>query len=124
MSKTTSATVKVMLSHNYCHFEVSKVVETTEGEDLSMNDIDAARIECQKLADKAVDQYKKAKDYESRRANNSFEKSNLEREVASIRLKDEKEWSPLDKAKVKALEDHNFESRFYRYEDDDEDYGF
>ena len=55
MSKTTSATVKVMLSHNYCHFEVSKIIEANEGEELTMKEIDTARIDCQKLADKAVE---------------------------------------------------------------------
>jgi len=123
MSKTTSASVKVMLSHNYCHFEVSKVIEATEGEELSQKDIDKARIECQLLANKAVEQYKKAKDYEMSRSNHSYEKSLLEKEVASIRTKPENDWSPLEKAKIKALEDHNFQSRFYSFFDDDEDYG-
>lgn len=122
MSKTISATVKVMLSHNYCHFEVSKAIEATEGEELTQKDIDKARIECQILADKAVDQYVKAKSHEAKRATNSYEKSQLEREVAAVRQKDEKDWSPLDKAKVKALEDHNFEKRFYSYYDDEDDY--
>lgn len=124
MTKTTSATVKVMLSHNYCHFEVSKVIEAVDNEAINMSDIDKARIECQKLADKAVEQYKKAKEYESRRANQSYEKTQLEREVAQIRLKNESEWSPLEKAKIKALEDHNFNSRFYDYDEDNDDYGW
>lgn len=113
-----------MLSHNYCHFEVSKCIEPTDGEVLSQKDIDKARIECQLLADKAVSQYKKAKEYESSRANRTFEKQQLEREVGQIRSKSENEWSPLDKAKVKALEDHNYESGYYHYYEDTEDYGF
>ena len=48
----------------------------------------------------------------------------MEREVSAIRNKPESDWSPLDKAKVKALEDHNFESRFYDYYGDNDDYGY
>jgi len=119
-----SATVKVMQSYNYCHFEASTVIEAKEGEELTMQDMDKARIQCQKLTDKAVEQYKKAKEFEAKRANSSFEKDSLTRDVAAIRAKPENDWSPLDKAKVKALEDHNFQSRFYDYSNDDYDYGF
>ena len=117
MSKTTQATVKVMLSYNYCHFEVSKVIE---GDDIGQIEIDNARKDCQRLADKAVGQYQKAKTEQASRANISTERYNLEREVAVIRQKDQMTWTVLDKAKVKALEDYNHESN-YNYMDD-EDY--
>lgn len=122
MATVKSATVKVMQSHNYCHFEASMIIEREEG--LSCKEIDEARISCQRLTDKAVDQYKKAKTFESNRAANSSERSQLERECGSIRAKPESEWSPLEKAKIKALEDHHFQSQFYDYDSDDEDYGF
>lgn len=120
MSKTTTATVKVMLSYNYCHFEVSKQIE---GNEITNADIDAARKECQRLADKAVGQYQKAKAFESKRANQKFEKQQLETEVQQIKAKHQSEWTVTDKAKVKALEDHNWELQF-DYEDDEYDYRF
>lgn len=115
MSKTTLATVKIMLSHNYCHFEVSKQIE---GEEISQQDIDAARKDCQRLADKAVGQYKTAKADETKRTNSSYERKQLEMEVATIKQKDKEFWSVLEKAKVKALEDYNHNS-LYDYDDDD-----
>lgn len=116
MSKTTLATVKVMISYNFCHFEVSKQIE---GEDLTQEDIDEARKDCQRLADKAIGQYQTAKTEASSRTVNSSERFNLEREVTEIKKKDQQLWSVLDKAKVKALEDYKHESK-YNYLDDGE----
>lgn len=114
-----SASVKVMLSYNYNHFEASLNVENDEG--LSMTDVDNARKECQRLCDKAVLQYQKAKNHESNRARNELEKRSLEREVTEIKAKDQTLWTITDKAKVKALEDYNWDKR-WDYDDDDDDY--
>ena len=54
-----SASVKVMLSHDYSHFEASMALENESG--IPLKDIDEARKNCQRLADKAVGQYKTAK---------------------------------------------------------------
>jgi|ERR1043166_2709564 hypothetical protein len=124
MSKTISATVKVMQSYNYCHFEASKVIEANEGSELTMQEIDTARIDCQMLTDKAVEQYKKAKTHEQKRAGIQNEYESLMREVGEIKKKSENEWSPVDKAKVKALEDQQYQQRHYDYFRDEEDYGF
>lgn len=117
MTKTTLSTVRILLSYDYCHFEVSKQIE---GENITQVEIDKARKDCQRLADKAVGQYKKAKTEASSKLAYSSERVNLEREVTAIKLRDEREWSHLDKAKVKALEDYNQDWR-YNY-DDDQDY--
>lgn len=117
---TTNATVKVMLSYNYCHFEVSKQIE---GSEITNADIDTARKDCQRLADKAVSQYQIAKQYEMKRANISSEKRSLEIEVQMIRQKHESDWTITDKAKVKALEDTNWAAQ-YDYDDSDDDYRF
>ena len=125
MGKTTQATVKVMLSYDYCHFEVSKTIEADGLHDLdegatqflTNKEIDEARKDCQRLADKAVGQYRTAKDLASKRLGNSYERMQLEREVALINQKKEEFITPEDKAKVKALEDYNH----YNYMDD-EDY--
>lgn len=114
-TKITSASVKVMQSYNYCHFEVSMAVENENG--LSNLDIDNARKDCQRLTDKAVLQYQQAKRFESKRASLQSEKSILEREVSQIKQQPENTWSVTDKAKVKALADHNWDLQF-DYEDD------
>lgn len=117
MTIRKSATVKVMLSHNYNHFEASIALENEQG--VSLEDIDNARKDCNRMCDKAVKQYNTAKAMESKRASLSFEKKSLEREVAEIKQKDKDLWSVTDKAKVKALEDHNWELR-WDYDDNDD----
>jgi seryl-tRNA synthetase len=114
-----SATVKVMLSYNYNHFEASIALENENG--LTTKDIDDARKDCNRLCDKAIKQYQQSKAIETKRANLTSEKRQLEREVAEIKQKDKALWSVTDKAKVKALEDHNWELQ-WDYDDDwDED---
>lgn len=124
MNKTTQATVRILISHDYCHFEVNKVIEGLVDEHgtamhLTNKEIDDARKDCQRLADKAVGQYKKAKSEAITRTSTSSERINLEREVAEINKRDQQTWSFLDKAKVKALADYNHES-YYNYMDDEE----
>jgi uncharacterized protein YaiL (DUF2058 family) len=114
-TKITSASVKVMQSYNYCHFEASMSLENENG--LESVDIDNARKECQRLTDKAVSQYQVAKKVENRRASLNSEKSMLEREVNLIKQQPENTWSVTDKAKVKALADHEWDLK-YNYEDD------
>lgn len=114
-----SATVKVMLSYNYNHFEASIALENEDG--LTTKDIDDARKDCNRLCDKAIKQYQQSKTIESKRANLISEKRQLVREVSEIKQKDKALWSVTDKAKVKALEDHNWELQ-WDYDDDwDED---
>jgi hypothetical protein len=115
----TSATVKVMLSHNYNHFEASIALENADG--VSVQDIDNARKDCNRLCDKAIKQYNVAKVMESKRLSLQSEKANLEREVKEIKQKDESLWTVMEKAKVKTLADHNWEL-LWDYEDDDDNY--
>jgi hypothetical protein len=132
MSKTIQATVKVMLSYDYCHFEVSKTIEpddfnvnvemstSTLLKGLTQKEIDEARKDCQRLADKAVGQYKKAKEMAIKRTGNSYERMQLEKEVLEINKKKDEFLTEEDKAKIKALEDYNHAAK-YNYMDD-EDY--
>lgn len=110
-----SATVKVMLSHNYNHFEASIALENESG--LSFTDIDDARKDCNRLCDRAIIQYQQAKAIENKRVNLKHEKAQLEREVAEIKQRDKETWGVTDKAKVKALEDHNWELK-WDYDDE------
>jgi hypothetical protein len=113
-SRRTKATVRVMLSHDFCHFEES--IELT-GEDIPLCHIDNARKDCQRLADKAVGQYKTAKAKAIKRTGNSYERMQLENEVAAIKQKKEEYLTPDDKAKIKALDDYNHQ-HLYDYDDD------
>lgn len=123
MSQTIrkSATVKVMNSHNYNHFEASICLENDEG--VSNLDIDEARKDCQRLVQKAILQYDKSKRVALAQANSASEKRILEMEVASIKQKPKEQWGVTEKAKVKALEDHNWEQQ-WDWEDDSDDYSF
>lgn len=113
-----SASVKVMLSYDYSHFEASMALENENG--LSLKDIDEARKNCQRLADKAVGQYKTAKQDANKLTATSYERQQLEKEVREIRVnKNEENWTVLERAKVKALEDYNYQTR-YDYNDDSE----
>lgn len=113
-----SASVKVMLSHDYSHFEASMSLENESG--IPLRDIDEARKNCQRLADKAVGQYKVAKQEAIKLTGTTYERQQLEKEVREIRVnKKEEDWTVLERAKVKALEDYNHQTR-YNYNDDDE----
>jgi hypothetical protein len=115
-----SATVKVMNSHNYNHFEASMQLESEEG--VTPKEMDAARKECQRLVDKSIKQYDTAKSMALKQANLRSEKSQLEREVSRIKENPKETWSVTDKAKVKALEDHDWDSRWDYDDDEDENY--
>ena len=112
-----SATVKVMLSHNYNHFEASMAVENDDG--VTFEDVDLARKDCARLVDKAIKQYEKAKMIESKRLSLSREKTALEIEVRDIKTRDESTWSVVEKAKVKTLADHEWNLR-WDYDDEDD----
>lgn len=110
-----TATVKVMLSHNYNHFEASICLENDEG--VTVTEINNARKDCNRLCDIAIRQYDTAKSIAAKRTQLKNEKTLLEREVNQIKQKNESEWSVVDKAKVKALEDHQWELQ-WDYDDE------
>ena len=111
-----SATVKVMLSHDYNNFEASIALENEEG--ITTKEIDEARKDCNRLCDKAILQYKTAKRVQERRTYLDIEKKRLEQEVERIVLeKKKKDWTPEEKAKVKALDDRDWELN-WDYEDE------
>lgn len=126
MSETIikSASVKVMQSYNYCHFEASMALENDNG--LSMQDIDSARKNCQRLTDKAVGQYQKAKEAAAKRSNNEYEKKVFLSQIESIKKKEEHDRTIKEIAMLKQYEDENWQAQFnYEYDyEDDEDYGF
>ena len=109
------ASVKIMLSYDYCHFEVS----LSSDDEMTLNQVNEMRKDCQRLVDKAVHQYKIAKSEASKMIYGT-EKARLEKEVRIIKENYPKsEWTPEQKASVKALEDF----QYYDYQDDWENWG-
>ncbi len=105
-----------MLSYDYNHFEVC----LSSDDEMTLEQIDNLRKEAQRLADKAVEQYKIAR----REANGRLEcirkREELRKEVDYIKKNyPQSEWTPEHKAKVKCLEQYDFMiSHRYDYEDD------
>lgn len=121
----TKASVRVMRSHDYCHFEVVLSTEETtrwdDGEErfapLTTDTVDALRKQAARLVDKAVAQFKVAK-RTAERLSKMEETWSYER----ARRLTEDERSPEDKAIIKFHEDAAFRRGFdYDYEDDFED---
>lgn len=110
MINPSHASVKVMRSHDYCHFEVVLGFDQLA----TLEEVDALRKSAARLADKAVEQYKKAKSAAEYRGNISDE-YDLRRALEIP----EGERSPRQKAIVKYHNDAAFRARFdYDYEDE------
>jgi hypothetical protein len=109
------SSVKIMLSHDYCHFEVciSKEVE-------SLEEANSLRKNVQRLADEAVRQYKKSKELANKRMILLNEKSTIQKEVNNIIcIYPESERTAEHKAKIKALDDDEYWGKYsYDYDDD------
>jgi hypothetical protein len=123
MSETIvkTASVKVMLSYDYSHFEVSMSLENESG--LSLQDVDESRKNCQRLADKAVGQYKTAKLAASKRSDGQYQMNNFEAECKKILAKDEHDRTLKEIGMLKQYQDENWRAQFeygYDYDDDDQ----
>lgn len=115
-----SASVKVMLSYDYSHFEASMQLENDNG--LSIKDIDEARKNCQRLADKAVGQYKTAKQMAAKRSDGQYQMQNFESECKKIAAKSEHDRTLKEIGMLKQYEDENWKAQFdYNYDYDDDD---
>lgn len=123
-AKIKDASVKVMLSYDYSHFEVSMTLENDNG--LTLKEIDEARKNCQRLADKAVSQYKTAKLMAAKRIDGEYEMKNFEAECKRIQAKDEHDRTLKEIAMLKQYEDEKWREQFYyAYDyDDDENYEY
>jgi hypothetical protein len=108
--------VKIMLSYDYCHFEIALASD----EEMTLKQIDEMRKDAQRLADKAVKQYQTAKSDISRRYYLKGEAGRLELKVNAIKENYPKsEWTPDQKSAVKTFEDIQFRlSKQYDYDDD------
>lgn len=118
-----SASVKVMRSFDYCHFEVCLGTD----EKLTDVEVDDLRKRAMRLADKAVEQYKVAKRFEASKAGRSARLESLRREVAEIEKLVEGDRTPNQMAKVKLLKDRDWQAYIdsrYDYQDDWDDEEF
>ncbi len=111
--KITTASVKVMRSFDYCHFEVA--LGLTHDIAITKGEVDDLRKDAARLADKAVEQYKIAKANFALLAEDEARMRREAKVVAELRARPE--LLPEDKARVKAFNDHKFRKR-YSYEDD------
>ena len=103
------ASVKVMRSHDYCHFEIQLGTDGNSG--LSVAQVDGLRKEAARLADKAVAQYKTAKSVAAK-----LENSELEHLAEAARLVPAEQRTPAEQAYLKTYTD-----RQYDYQDDYDD---
>lgn len=117
----TSVSVKVMRSHDYCHFEV---VLGSDVESVSAlhrpEEVDALRKVAARLVDKAVAQYIVAKREREQRARLEPPEWLHERMAAMAQLP-ETERTPEQQAELKEYQDRLHEARCvraYDYEDD------
>ena len=110
------ASVKIMLSYNYCHFEVALSSDL----DTTLKQVNELRKDAQRLTDEAVRQYKKMKEHAEK--NWDWERRRVVDASEKVRQKPKSAWSPEDKAIMKLLSDKAWAAeRCYDY-DDDEDF--
>lgn len=122
MTIIKTASVKVMRSYDYCHFETSMSLENDSG--IIPHEIDLARKDCQRLCDKAVAQYKKAKDSAAKRTDGLYQMQNFEAECKRIAAKAEHDRTLKEIGMLKEYENEKWQERFdyrYDYEDDEND---
>jgi len=116
------ASVRVMNSYDYCHFEIVLGTDDT----VTPKEIDEMRKTAQRLVDKAIGQYKTAKERAQIATRNRDERKWIEADARQIRAIPEGERSIEQKASLKAWEDRIHElSVEDRYDyGDDEEYEF
>ena len=109
------ASVKVMRSYDYCHFEVC----LSSDEEMTLFQVNDMRKDAARLTDEAVRQYKDAKIKLSE--NWTFKKSLILHEAETIKNKPISEWTPANKACIKLVADKNWESS-WDYDDNDPEF--
>ena len=115
MPKITNASVKVMRSYDYCHFEINLASDISDlnnqGQIVAVDDL---RKQAARLADKAVQQYKVAKTVAEKLES---VKSDWNLKMAKSTPEDQR--TPSEKAIIKYHSDAAFAAQFdYDYEDD------
>lgn len=113
-----TASVKVMRSHDYCHFEVCLSSSSANTPEL----VDELRKTAARLADKAVSQYRIAKNNASRLLSEKYERDAVVDRAKRIRGIPEGDRTVNQQAELKAFDDQKWaENRIYNYDDDWQD---
>jgi hypothetical protein len=109
------ASVKVMRSHDYCHFEVNLSSSSAN----SVEAVDELRKAAARLADKAVAQYRIAKVNAQRILGERNQRQYLIERMGRLKETSEDQLTPEEKAELKAYKDAIYvANRPYDYEDD------
>lgn len=112
------ASVKIMLSHDYCHFEICKSTD----QEVTDQQINELRKDVQRLADEAVRQYSVAKRVCNHNQRIEYDKELFLNTCKRYAAVAEERRTPEMKAHLKAQQDANFMARFrtdpYDYEDE------
>jgi hypothetical protein len=120
--KIEIASVKVMRSYDYCHFEVSlsSSLSDLEGnKDDRTKAVDDLRKEAARLADKAVEQYKIARKNQAAFERDAMKAESLKHWHDRALKTPEGERTPDEQAAITAYKDAQFVARRqYDYEDD------
>ena len=121
MNPINTASVKVMRSHDYCHFEVILgCAHDANGNpvSLSLAEIDELRKTAARLADKAVEQYNIAKSNAEKLLGEKYSRDILVSRMKTIEDKAEGDRTVREQAELKAYRDEAYvASREYDYED-------
>jgi hypothetical protein len=114
------ASVKVMRSYDYCHFEVA----LSSDEEMDLDQVNNLRKQAAILVDEAVRQYRLAKKAEDSRQRHDWDKERAIERAKKLSDKPQSEWSIEDAAFMRSYEDKEFwrdmEQDDYCYADDPE----
>jgi hypothetical protein len=114
------ATVRVMRSHDYCHFETS----LSSDQELTLDEIDQMRKEAALLVDEAIRQYRISKKAEDRRLTTHVQMEAALDRQKRLETKSRAEWTVDEAAFMRAYADREFWNSLheddYIYEDDPE----
>lgn len=112
---TYQGSVRVMRSFDYCHFEVCLSTD----ERVTLDEVDCMRKEAARLVDKAVEQYKIAKEVHASAHNAGINVRWAKAEAEHISAIAETDRTPEQQAVLKDYKNYCFHaSRRYDYEDE------
>jgi hypothetical protein len=107
-----SASVKVMRSYDYCHFEVQLGID----EPVTLDQVNELRKQAAILVDEAVRQYRIAKAKEANRISQQYDREQSVKRIARLEAKPQEELTAEEAAVLRAFADGSF---WKQYEEDD-----
>lgn len=123
-NKKFKASVKVMRSHDYCHFEAT----LGSDEPMDLDEIDDMRKHAAILVDEAIRQYKIAKAKEQKRSAKEWDLERVRERLDRIEKTPKSELAAVDAAFLRASKDKEFWKEYdddgYSYSDPERDHHF